>query len=121
MDLCGAQGSRFGGALDESAKMFSKAFDAKQEPQEFVSSMRKEGKLIMGVGHRIKSINNPDLRVTAVKEFVQKHFPQFPLLKFALEVEKITTAKRPNLILNVDGVIATSFVDLLRHSGCFDK
>ena len=27
--------------------------------------------------------------------------------------------QKPNLILNVDGVIAVSFVDLLRHSGAF--
>ena len=29
--------------------------------------------------------------------------------------------QKPNLILNVDGVIATSFVDLLRHSGAFTR
>jgi len=38
---------------------------------------------------------------------------------YALEVEKITTGKRPNLILNVDGVIAVAFVDLLRECGAF--
>ncbi len=27
--------------------------------------------------------------------------------------------QKPNLILNVDGVIAVSFVDLLRQSGAF--
>ncbi|KAH8283542.1 hypothetical protein KR018_005483 [Drosophila ironensis] len=30
-----------------------------------------------------------------------------------------TTNKKPNLILNVDGVIATAFVDMLRNSGSF--
>ena len=49
------------------------------------------------------------------------NFPSTPLLSYALEVEKITTSKKPNLILNVDGCIAVSFVDLLRHSGCFTK
>lgn len=34
---------------------------------EFVNSMRKKGELIMGVGHRVKSINNPDMRVTIIK------------------------------------------------------
>jgi ATP citrate (pro-S)-lyase len=29
--------------------------------------MRKKGELIMGVGHRVKSINNPDMRVTIIK------------------------------------------------------
>jgi hypothetical protein len=39
--------------------------------------------------------------------------------RYALEVEKETTAKKPNLILNVDGCIAVSFVDLLRECGSF--
>lgn len=41
------------------------------------------------------------------------------MVDYALEVEKVTTAKKPNLILNVDGIIGTAFVDLLRHCGCF--
>ncbi len=61
------------------------------------------------------------MRVSLIKEFVMGNFPQTPLLHYALEVEKITTSKKPNLILNVDGCIAVSFVDLLRHSGCFTK
>lgn len=43
------------------------------------------------------------------------------MINYFLQVEKITTSKKPNLILNVDGVIAVSFVDLLRHSGCFTR
>lgn len=80
-----------------------------------------QGQLIMGIGHRIKSINNPDIRVQIIKEFVIEHFPAHPLLDYALEVEKITTSKKPNLILNVDGVIATSFVDMLRNCGSFTR
>jgi len=114
-------GDRFGGALDGAASMFSEAFDSGLIPMEFVNKTRKEGKLIMGIGHRVKSINNPDKRVTLVKEFVQDNFPKCPMLEYALQVEKITTSKKPNLILNVDGCIAVSFVDLLRNSGCFTK
>ena len=66
-------------------------------------------------GHKVKSLTNPDMRVVIMKEFVQAHFPKTPLLDYALEVEKITTAKKSNLILNVDGVIAVAFVDLLRE------
>ena len=95
--------------------MFSEAFDSGLIPMEFVNKTRKEGKLIMGIGHRVKSINNPDKRVTLVKEFVQDNFPKCPMLEYALQVEKITTSKKPNLILNVDGCIAVSFVDLLRN------
>lgn len=114
-------GDRFGGALDGAARQFSEAYDSGLHPMEFVNSMRKKGQLIMGIGHRIKSINNPDMRVKIIKEFVMESFPATPLLNYALEVEKITTSKKPNLILNVDGVIAVSFVDLLRHSGSFTR
>ncbi|XP_055601325.1 ATP-citrate synthase isoform X2 [Uranotaenia lowii] len=112
-------GDRFGGALDGAAKQFSEAYDSNLHPMEFVNSMRKKGQLIMGIGHRVKSINNPDIRVKIIKEFVMENFPAKPLLEYALEVEKITTSKKPNLILNVDGVIATSFVDMLRNCGSF--
>lgn len=90
-------------------------------PAEFVNMMRNKGQLIMGIGHRVKSINNPDKRVEIIKEFVMENFPATPLLQYALEVEKITTSKKPNLILNVDGVIACSFVDMLRHCGSFTR
>ncbi len=73
----------------------------------------------MGIGHRVKSLNNPDMRVVLLKEFALENFPQTPLINYALEVEKITTSKKPNLILNVDGIIGLSMVDMLRHSGCF--
>ncbi|XP_065369896.1 ATP-citrate synthase isoform X2 [Calliphora vicina] len=112
-------GDRFGGALDGAARQFSEAYDSNLHPMEFVNQMRKNGQLIMGIGHRVKSINNPDVRVKIIKEFVLDNFPSCPLLKYALEVEKITTSKKPNLILNVDGVIATCFVDMLRNCGSF--
>jgi len=114
-------GDRFGGALDGAASQFSEAYDNGVVPMDFVNDMRKKGQLIMGIGHRKKSINNPDVRVVLLKEYIQEHFPQRPIFEFALEVEKITTAKKPNLILNVDGCIGVAFVDLLRHCGCFTR
>ncbi|XP_014228463.1 ATP-citrate synthase [Trichogramma pretiosum] len=114
-------GDRFGGALDGAARMFSEAYDAGLHPQEFVNNTRKKGQLIMGIGHRVKSINNPDMRVKLIKEYVLENFPTKPLVEYALEVEKITTTKKPNLILNVDGIIACAFVDMLRNSGSFTR
>uniref|UniRef100_A0A8C4HX90 ATP-citrate synthase n=1 Tax=Dicentrarchus labrax TaxID=13489 RepID=A0A8C4HX90_DICLA len=114
-------GDRFGGALDAAAKQFSKAFDSGMLPMEFVNKMKKEGKLIMGIGHRVKSINNPDMRVQILKDFVKQHFTSTQLLDYALDVEKITTSKKPNLILNVDGFIGVAFVDLLRTCGGFTR
>ena len=64
---------------------------------------------------RVKSLNNPDKRVVLVAEFAKEHFPCTPLLDYARAVEQITTKKKENLILNVDGCIAVCFVDLLRH------
>lgn len=135
-------GDRFGGALDGAARQFSEAYDAGLAPRDFVTTMRQKHKLIMGIGkkehdsagqwgcvklpctdrrgcastgHKVKSITNPDIRVVIIKEYVKKHFPKTPLLNYAEKVELITTAKKPNLILNVDGVIAVAFVDLLRE------
>ncbi|KAJ6118580.1 hypothetical protein N7471_013200 [Penicillium samsonianum] len=112
-------GSRFGGALDGAAEEFTKAFDKGLSPRDFVDSMRKENKLIPGIGHKVKSRNNPDLRVELVKEFVKKHFPSTKLLDYAIAVETVTTSKKDNLILNVDGCVAVCFVDLLRNCGAF--
>ncbi|KRY78666.1 ATP-citrate synthase [Trichinella pseudospiralis] len=114
-------GERFGGALDMAARQFSRAYDEGLNPMEFVHKMRKEGQLIMGIGHRVKSINNPDARVKILHDYVVEHFPEHPLVDYAKQVEQITTKKKPNLILNVDGIIGVAFVDLLRKSGCFTE
>merc|ERR1712226_1296471 len=114
-------GSRFGGALNEAAEQFSGAFDRKLSPSDFVAEMRKNNKLIMGIGHRVKSLEDPDARVKIIKEFVRDKFPRSPLFDYALKVEAVTTRKRSNLILNVDGAIAVAFVDLLRESGHFTR
>lgn len=114
-------GERFGGALDGAARQFSEAYDSGLHPHEFVNKMRQEGKLIMGIGHRVKSLNNPDMRVKLMKDYIKQTFPTTPILNFALEVEQITTSKKPNLILNVDGIVAVAIVDLLRNSNCFTR
>lgn len=38
-------------------------------------------------------LNNPDMRVVLLKDFVKKHFPATSVLDYAIEVEKITTSK----------------------------
>ena len=110
-------GPRFGGALDDAAQMFTKAHDSGMTPAGFVKMCKNENKLIMGIGHRIKSLANPDVRVSLVKEYAQKNFKSNDVLDFALQVEQITTKKRDTLILNVDGCIAVCFVDMLRSCG----
>jgi len=103
----------------DSARM---CFDPKPEDPPVnlrVADCKKNNILIMGIGHRIKSKTNPDMRVELVKEFALKHFGEAKVLNFALGVEAVTTSKKANLILNVDGCIAVSFVDMLRSSGAF--
>ena len=107
-------GPRFGGAIDDTARYFKDAFDRGLTPQQFVDEMKAKGMLIPGIGHRVKSVQNPDMRVILLKRFAREHFGRTDLLDFALEVEKITTAKRNNLILNVDGCIGICFVDMLQ-------
>ena len=107
-------GPRFGGAIDGAARHFTDAFDRGLGPYEFVSDMKSKNIRIPGIGHRIKSVQNPDMRVTLLQEFAHKNFPKTELLDFALEVEKVTTAKKNNLILNVDGCIGILFVDMMR-------
>ena len=114
-------GPRFGGALDDAAKMFADAQSSGVAPKDWIEKMKKSNQLIMGIGHRIKSLANPDQRVEIIKGFAKKNFKTTPVLDYALEVEQITTRKRANLILNVDGCIAVSFVDMIRSCGAFSK
>jgi succinyl-CoA synthetase alpha subunit len=108
-------GPRFGGAIDGAAQNLSNAYDRGLTPVQFVEEMKQKGENIQGIGHLIKSVKNPDMRVTIIKGYAKKHFKTTPLLDFALEVEKLTTAKKDNLILNVDGCIGICFVDMLRN------
>ena len=55
------------------------------------------------------------MRVELMKDFAKEHFPATPLLDYALSVEQVTTKKKNNLILNVDGCIGVCFVDLLQE------
>lgn len=114
-------GPRFGGALDDAAAMFVKAVDEGLSAEDFVTKMRKQNQLIMGIGHKIRTLQNPDMRVKVIKDYAKKYFPKTPVLDFAMSVEKVTTKKKATLILNVDGCIAACFVDLLRHCGAFDQ
>ncbi|WP_324171173.1 citrate/2-methylcitrate synthase [Sulfurimonas sp.] len=107
-------GPRFGGAIDGAAKYFKHADDNNLSPAEFLNYMKKEGVPIPGIGHRIKSLKNPDLRVEGLKKFAKDYFPSTPLLDYALTVEQLTTSKKENLILNVDGTIGILMVDMWR-------
>lgn len=112
-------GPRFGGAINDAARYFRAAHDEGLPPAQFVSDMKAKGILIPGIGHRVKSVENPDVRVELLKRFARERFSETPYLDYAIEVERITTAKRGNLILNVDGCIGITFLDFMKSSGLF--
>ncbi|MEA3349504.1 MAG: citrate/2-methylcitrate synthase [Chloroflexota bacterium] len=110
-------GPRFGGAVNGAAKHFTSYKNAGHDPAFMVKDMKKKNVNIQGIGHRIKSVTNPDQRVTLLKEYAKKNFPMTEYLDYALEVEKITTSKRNNLILNVDGCVGILCCDMFRSLG----
>lgn len=114
-------GPRFGGAIDDAAREFKHAHEAGLSPEQFVADMKKKGINIPGIGHKIKSTKNPDKRVQQLISFARANFPSTDLLNYALQVEQLTTAKKGNLILNVDGCIGILFLDLMTSCGAFKK
>jgi citrate synthase len=114
-------GPRFGGAIDDAAREFKRAKETGVTPEQFVNEMKKKGINIPGIGHKIKSVKNPDKRVQLLIQYARKNFPSTDLLNYALQVEELTTAKKGNLILNVDGCIGILFLDLMSSCGAFSQ
>ncbi|KXK25848.1 MAG: citrate synthase [candidate division WS6 bacterium OLB20] len=83
--------------------------------------MKRKGELIMGIGHRIKTVQNPDKRVELLKKFAGRELKKTPYLDFALAVESETLKKKNNLILNVDGAVAVIFLDILKQGRFSDE
>ena len=110
-------GPRFGGAVSGAAEMFKDAIEKGYTPEEFIRKWKAKGINIQGIGHRIKSLRNPDKRVELLKDYAVKNFTATRHLDYALSVEQLTTKKKENLILNVDGAIGICFVDLMESLG----
>lgn len=103
-------GPRFGGAINQSAANWIEAIESNKRSYDFVERFTKNGEYIPGIGHKKYRIDNPDPRV---KGIVNSFGFEGKYLKFAKEVEAVTLAKKPQLILNVDGVIAAVALDIL--------
>ena len=78
-ELFDLQGNRFGGALDGAAQQFSAAYDKGMLPGEFVNEMRRKHELIMGIGHRVKSVSYEDVICIGA---LQTDWSMFHLLGF---------------------------------------
>ncbi len=106
-------GPRFGGAVTGAAKYFN--YGLTNYPNDvpgFLAYMKKNVGPVPGIGHRVKSLKNPDKRVEELKKTVKDLGLRAPHLEYALAVEAVTTAKKDNLILNVDGCMACILTDL---------
>ena len=114
-------GPRFGGAIDDAARTWYRGRQEKLSAFALVEEMKRQGEYIPGIGHRVKSVSNPDKRVEILKEFAKKSFGKQAYLDYALEIERVTTKKKENLILNVDGAIGATCLDLLVELGYKDK
>lgn len=112
-------GPRFGGAVNGAAKVWFESVSAKLTPATVVEDFAKRKEYIQGIGHKKYRIDVPDPRVPIILKLIGS-IPH-PHLDFALAVEKITTGKKPNLILNVDGALAAILLDLLVHEEKLDQ
>lgn len=113
-------GPRFGGAINEAAFNWLNGVNKFGSAKEFVEDFSKNKKYILGIGHRKYRIDMPDPRVKKILEF-SKDLKNSSYTKFALEVEKITTSKKGNLILNVDGAVGAVLLDLLASEESYSK
>lgn len=113
-------GPRFGGAVNEAARTFLEGAASGKEAAVFVEEKTKGGKLLSGIGHRKYRVGLPDPRVAAIAEFATllKNHPHYD---FARAIETVTTAKNGTLILNVDGVMASLFLDILAECEGYSK
>jgi ATP citrate (pro-S)-lyase len=105
-------GPRFGGAINQAAAHWLEGVAEKMEPQNYVERIAKKNKRISGIGHRKYRADAPDPRVKVILEYAKK-LKMSPHTTFALSIEKVTTSKKANLILNVDGAIAAVLLDVL--------
>ncbi|VAX15693.1 ATP citrate synthase, beta chain, partial [hydrothermal vent metagenome] len=106
-------GPRFGGAVTDAGKYFNYGLvNYPNDVPGFLAHMKKNFGPVPGIGHRVKSLKNPDKRVKELIKATIELDLRTPHLDYALEVEKVTTAKKDNLILNVDGCMACILTDL---------
>jgi len=108
-------GPRFGGAINQAARTWFDGVERDIAPAALVEELAARKQYISGIGHRKYRADRPDPRVKRLLAF-SEGLSERTYTKFALGVEAETTAKKANLILNVDGAIAAVLLDLLIES-----
>jgi ATP citrate (pro-S)-lyase len=105
-------GPRFGGAVSDAAKEWFDGVQGSVVPADLVEERARAKQLIGGIGHKKYRIDMPDPR-TVILANVAKDLKIHRYFDFAKGVEAVTTQKKGNLILNVDGHIAALMLDVL--------
>jgi ATP-citrate lyase alpha-subunit len=113
-------GPRFGGAIQWAGEVRYHYVKNSSSAMSCVNDHKKQWTPILGIGHKIKSQYNPDVRCTILHD-IGMNFPSHRHLDFALQVQEITLQKKQNLILNVDGYIAALLLDMMESIGFSDE
>ena len=109
-------GSEFGGAINQAAKNFFYALKNKTSVGDFI----KQHGVISGYGHKYKTADDGDMRVTLLQNYVNDNLTCKYAIQYARQVESVLLKKRNTLILNVDGMIGCSIIDFLRGDNFTD-
>lgn len=105
-------GPRFGGAINAAADNWLRGVVFETSAHQFIEDFSLKGGIIPGIGHKKYRLDLPDPRVQALAKFNNnKNGDRY--LEYARSIEAITTTKKNNLILNVDGMIAAVMLDIL--------
>lgn len=110
-------GSRFGGAINGAAEHWHEAVSNNESPSAFVERFSNEKRYIPGIGHKKYSLGTPDPRVALLLSSFDNNGKY---LTFAKAVAEITTTKKSQLILNVDGAIAALILDIFSTEEGYD-
>lgn len=105
-------GPRFGGAINDAARQWLLLRDEAESVAAFIERHAKAGIPLAGIGHKKYRVGIPDPRVAVLATFTGL-LKKTPCVDIARSVEAITTRKSGSLILNVDGILAALFLDML--------
>jgi len=114
-------GDRFGGAVNGAAETWFNAVSHGTTPENLVAHNSASRAHILGIGHLKYSIYKPDPRVSELVTYAKGVLRETTYLSFAQAVAALTTKKRANLILNVDGAISAIFMDFLSEKEGFSS
>src|SRR3990170_2196254 len=64
-------GPRFGGAVTDAGRWFKYAIENNMSVDEFLTHMKTNVGPVPGIGHRVKSVNNPDKSVKELVSFAK--------------------------------------------------